>query len=169
MEDVKQKQPFFLKKYWPLLVLILIAALAAFALCYRVQMDGTTWMHFFMGFFLCQFAMLKLFHPQDFADGFQMYDLLAKKSRLYAYLYPLIELVLGLGYLSAILPVLVYILTILVLGFGAVGVIKALFEGLDIKCPCMGTVLDVPLSTVTLTEDVGMVVMAAVMLYNSFF
>ena len=33
-------------------------------------------------------------------------------------------------------------------------------KGLDIACPCMGNVLAVPLSTVTLTEDGVMVVMA---------
>ena len=48
---------------------------------------------------------------------------------------------------------------------GAVGVVRALKRGLDINCPCMGSVLDVPLSTVTLTEDIGMGLMAAVMLF----
>lgn len=113
--------------------------------------------------------MLKLFHPQDFADGFQMYDLVAKKSRIYAYAYPLIELGLGLGYLAHIFPVLVYILTIIILGIGAVGVIKALIKGLNVRCACLGTVLDVPLSTVTLTEDLGMVAMAAILLFSRLF
>ena len=60
-------------------------------------------------------------------------------------------------------PPFVYGATIVVMGFGALGVIAALRQGLDINCPCMGSVLDVPLSTVTLTEDIGMVVMAAAM------
>jgi hypothetical protein len=153
-----------LKRYWPLAALILVAALAATALTTTVKSGHAPWMHFFMGFFLCQFAMLKLFHPKDFADGFSMYDLIAKKSRLYAYLYPLIELALGLGYLAFFAPILLYILTILILGVGAVGVIKALREGLDVRCACMGTALDVPLSTVTLTEDLAMLVMALILL-----
>jgi hypothetical protein len=48
--------------------------------------------------------------------------------------------------------------------FGAVGVVLALRRGLDIACPCMGNVLSVPLSTVTLTEDVLMVAMAIMLL-----
>lgn len=166
-EEQKPQHPFFLKKYWPLVVLILIAACAAFALSYRTE--GGPWMPFFMGFFLCQFAMLKLFHPQDFADGFQMYDLIAQKSRTYAYFYPLIELALGLAYLSQFIPVLTYIVTIVILGIGAIGVIKALMKGLDVRCACMGTALDVPLSTVTLTEDLGMVIMAGFLLYFRIF
>lgn len=156
-----------LKKYWPLLALILIAALAASALSYGAPKQPFSWMHFFMGFFLCQFAMFKFFSLRQFADGFQMYDLVAMKSRAYAYIYPFLELGLGLLYLSFILPFVTYILTMIILGVGAVGVLKALKKGLDIRCACMGTVLDVPLSTVTLTEDIGMVVMAAYLLFAS--
>jgi hypothetical protein len=154
-----------IKRYWPLLALVMVAALAAAAL--GGQKDLPAWMHYFMGFFLCQFAMLKLFHPAGFAEGFQMYDLVAKKYRIYAYLYPFIELALGLAYLSFSTPILTYILTIVIMGLGAIGVIGALRRGLDIRCACMGTVLDVPLSTVTLTEDIAMVAMACWMLFGS--
>ena len=154
-----------LSDYRPLIVLIAIALLASFAIC--ISMGVITimgWMHYFMGVFLCIFAMLKLFHPAAFADGFQMYDLLGKRSRLYAYIYPYIELLLGLAYLSFFMPKVTFAATIVVMGFGALGVISALKKGLDINCPCMGSVLDVPLSTVTLTEDLGMALMAAGML-----
>lgn len=166
---VKQRQEergAHLSDYWPLLSLILVSALAATALN---QPPGgpMLWMHYFMGFFLCVFALLKLFNPEGFADGFQMYDLLAKRSRTYAYLYPGLELLLGLSYLSFWRPEWVYMATIALLGFGAIGVIKALREGLDINCPCMGSVLNVPLSTVTLTEDLGMAAMASFMLLTS--
>lgn len=43
-------------------------------------------------------------------------------------------------------------------------VIVALKQNLKIDCPCMGTVLKVPLSTVTLTENLGMAALALVML-----
>lgn len=166
MQEDKEKpsKKILWKKYWPLVSLILITALIASVLTYRFKGENKEWMHFFMGIFLCQFAMLKIFQPMQFADGFQMYDLIAVKSRTYAYIYPLMELVLGLGYLAFVIPILIYIATIVILGIGAIGVIKALNKGLDIRCACMGTVLDVPLSTVTLTEDLGMVVMALILL-----
>jgi len=108
--------------------------------------------------------MLKIFHLSAFADGFEMYDVIAKHSRAYAYLYPFIELGLGLSFLSFVAPPVIYSITILVMIIGTLGVVSALQQDLDINCPCMGSVLDVPLSTVTLTEDIGMGVMAAVML-----
>ncbi len=156
-----------MKRYWPLFTLLLIAALEAAALAYGVQKGIFAWMHFFMGLFLCKFAMLKLFHPRDFAKGFQMYDLVAKKFSGYAYLYPFIELGLGLSYLSFAYPQVTYLLTILIMAIGAIGVIRALRKGLNVRCACMGTVLDVPLSTVTLSEDIGMGIMACWMLIAS--
>lgn len=151
-------------RYIPLWVLIAVAALGSFAIASGMLFSWMSWARYFMGFFFCQFAMLKLFRIQQFADGFQKYDLLAKKSRAYAYLYPFLELGFGLAYLSGIGPIITPCLTIVVMGFGAIGVCQALRAGLDVRCACMGTVLDVPLSTVTLTEDLGMMGMALLML-----
>jgi len=94
-----------------------------------------------------------------------MYDLLAKPVRPYAFLYPFIELGLGLSYLAQWELKWTNWAAIGVMSFGALGVLNALRKGLDLECACMGTVLKVPLSTVALVEDVGMAVMAAAMLY----
>ncbi|WP_242602132.1 MauE/DoxX family redox-associated membrane protein [Legionella nagasakiensis] len=158
-----------IKRYWPLMSLIIVSFLAALAINWNVNGEMPVVMHYFMGIFLVIFGLLKLFHPSDFADGFKMYDILAKRSRLYAYFYPFLELGLGLAYLSFFLPILTYLITIIILTIGAVGVIKALRQGLDINCPCMGTALDVPLSTVTLTEDIGMVIMVFILLVYKIF
>jgi hypothetical protein len=118
-----------------------------------------------MGVFLTMFSMFKFFDLEGFADGFQMYDLLAKPLRAYAYVYPFIELALGLGYLAHWQPKTIYFATIIVMVLGALGVFNALRKGLDLECACMGSVLKVPLSTAALVEDLGMAVMAAAMLF----
>ena len=154
-----------LKDYWPLAALVLVSGLAATALASGfASLEMTRWMHGYMGIFLVIFALLKLFDLEGFKDGFAMYDIIAKRNSAYGYVYPFIELGLGLAYLAFIAPALVYGLTILVFGIGAIGVVGALRRGLDIDCPCMGTVLSVPLSTVTLTEDGLMILMAAMLL-----
>jgi hypothetical protein len=151
------------RDYLPLAILIALAAVAAAALeaGNPLGWEAAGWMHRFMGLFLVLFAMFKLFDLRGFADGFQMYDLLARPFRPYAYVYPFVELALGLGYLAAWHLPLVYGATIAVMLFGALGVARALRCGLDLDCACMGTVLKVPLSTVALTEDLGMATMAA--------
>jgi hypothetical protein len=153
------------RDYIPLLALVFVSLLVASALwrSYGPDANPAHWMHDFMGFFLVVFALLKLFDLSGFADGFQMYDLLAKNFRPYAYIYPFIELALGLAYLAFWRPTTVYLATIIVLGFGALGVINALRRGMDVNCACMGNTLKVPLSTVALVENLGMVAMALVM------
>jgi hypothetical protein len=154
--------------YWPLFALIMIAILAAFALQLGRHEGMQAWMHYFMGVFFIFFAALKIFDLPGFADGFVMYDLLAKEHRWYAYVYPFIELLLGLAYLGFFVPIFTYLVTIGVMAFSAVGVINGLRAGIDIYCPCMGSVLKVPLSTVTLTEDIGMGVMGLILLLTWF-
>jgi len=153
------------RDYLPLLVVLAIAAAAASAKFrdYALTAGATSWMHDFMGIFLVIFAMLKLFDLAKFADGFQMYDLLAKHFRPYALAYPFIELGLGLGFLAEWHVAMLYPISIVVMCFGAAGVIRALSLGLDVRCACMGNLLRVPLSTVALAEDLGMAVMAAAM------
>lgn len=155
--------------YIPLLVIVALTLLAATAkqAAYPDAWKWMAWMHDFMGFFLVVFSMFKWFDLPGFADGFQMYDLLAKIIRPYAYAYPLIELGLGLGYLAHWQPPLIYGATVAVMVFGALGVFNALRQGLDLECACLGTVLKVPLSTVALVEDLGMASMAGAMWWLS--
>jgi hypothetical protein len=170
--DVKRRQQgrgSRWQDYIPLIVIIAITVLAACAkqVSYPARWSWMSWMHDFMGFFLVVFSMFKLFDLEGFADGFQMYDLLAKPVRAYAYLYPFVELALGLGYLAHWQPKLIYSITVTLMAFGALGVIRALTKRLDIECACLGTVLSVPLSTVAMIEDLGMAGMAAVMLVKA--
>lgn len=151
--------------YWPLIALIGVSALGGYAISSGYdELTMRSFMHAFMGVFLCFFALLKLFNPVAFKRGFTMYDLLARRVKQYAFVYPFLELGLGLAYLSFLNPPVTYVATIALFGFGTLGVISALRRGLDIDCPCMGSILSVPLSTVTLTEDLAMVVMAAMLL-----
>ena len=153
--------------YLPLFSLTAVSILAGLAIAAGGgDITMTTFMHGFMGVFLVIFALLKIFNLKGFRRGFTMYDLLARKVRNYALVYPLIELGLGLAYLAFFQPTFTYWVTILVFAFGTLGVLSALRRGLDIDCPCMGSILSVPLSTVTLTEDLAMVVMAVMLLLS---
>lgn len=149
-----------LKAYQPLIVIIGTLFFSAVAL----RQTGFSFMHGFMGLFFVTFAMFKFFDLKGFADGFSTYDLLAARWRGYAYAYPVIELMLGLAYLSFWHPNVTYLLTVIVMGVSAVGVFKGIRSGRKIQCACLGTILKVPLSTVSVIENVGMGLMALWML-----
>jgi hypothetical protein len=54
--------------------------------------------------------------------------------------------------------------TLILMLVGAVGVLKALLNKRAIRCACLGTALNLPMTTITLVEDLGMAAMAAIML-----
>lgn len=117
-----------------------------------------------MGLFLLSLSMLKLFDLSGFANGFQKYDLLAKQSRPYALFYPFLELTLGLAYLSHWQPQIIHFATVILMSFGAIGILRSLRKKEKLTCACMGNTLNVPLSTVAIVENIGMATMALLML-----
>lgn len=146
--------------YWPLFALVGISALAGIFLLFQ----GVSWMSGFMGVFLIIFSTLKIFDLNGFKRGFKMYDVIAKRFPSYSYVYPFLELSLGLLFLSGLFPMTTAVLTVILFSVGVIGVVIALVKKLDIYCPCMGSILKVPLSTVTLSEDILMILMALVMI-----
>ncbi|HEY3788691.1 MAG TPA: MauE/DoxX family redox-associated membrane protein, partial [Urbifossiella sp.] len=119
--------------------------------------------NFMAGWFLV-FSFFKLLDVKAFADSYQTYDLLAARSRLYALGYPFIELALGIAFLLRYELKVVNGVTLIVMLIGTVGVVRTLISRRKIRCACLGAVFNLPMSYVTLAEDVLMVAMAAVML-----
>lgn len=146
--------------YRPLIIIISVIFLAALAL----YAGGFSFMHGFMGLFFIFFALFKLFDIRGFANGFAKYDLISARIRAYAQIYPYLELLLGLAYLSFWQPELTYLLTVILMAVSAIGVIRSVMAGKTHSCACLGSLLNVPLSSVSIVENVGMGVMAAYML-----
>ena len=125
--------------------------------------SGETMRYFMAGFFLV-FAFFKLLDVRAFANAYAGYDLLAARWHGWGMVYPFVELALGMAYLANYNPVLTNWVTVVVMGFSAIGVVRAVVRKTQIQCACLGTVFKLPMSTVTIVEDVGMVLMAAAML-----
>ncbi|MFW5431907.1 MAG: heavy-metal-associated domain-containing protein [Methylophilaceae bacterium] len=124
------------------------------------------WMpHFMAGFFLV-FSFFKLLDLSGFASSYAMYDLLAKRVTAYAYTYPFIELSLGVWYLLDLQTKALNWVTLIVMGFSTIGVLLAVMNKQKIRCACLGTGFNLPMSTVTIIEDLTMVAMAAWMLLS---
>ena len=122
------------------------------------------WMSQFMAGFFLVFSAFKFLDLRGFAAGYATYDLLARRWYPYGFIYPFIELSLGVLYLTNWFPVQTQLFTIFIMGFSSIGVINSLLKKQKILCACLGTILKVPLSTITLAEDLTMVIMAALSL-----
>jgi copper chaperone CopZ len=118
----------------------------------------------FMGGFFIVFSLFKMINISGFAEAYTTYDVLAKKSRIYALSYPFIELALGIAYLVSFAPLMVNVVTLVLMTIGSVGVAQALAKKRAIQCACLGTALKLPMTKVTLAEDMIMGLMAALML-----
>lgn len=117
-----------------------------------------------MGLFFVIFAMFKFFDLAGFAKGFRKYDILAQNIPAYANLYPFLELALGLLYLSGRYPESTAIATTILMAISAAGILREMRRGNQFTCACLGTTLNVPLSTVSVIENLGMGAMAVLML-----
>jgi copper chaperone CopZ len=134
-----------------------------------VGMATQTWMphvlmgHFMAGFFLV-FSFFKLLDLRGFADAYRSYDVVARAWPAWAFVYPFAELGLGVAYLLNLSPPITNGVTLALMLVGAIGVLKALLNKRAIRCACLGTALNLPMTTITLVEDLGMAAMAAAML-----
>lgn len=121
-------------------------------------------MRWFMGGFFVVFGFFKVINVKEFALAYSSYDLIAKRVRAYGYVYPFIELVLGVAYLISFSLVLINSITLIVMLISAAGVARELLKKNHIPCACLGMVFVLPMTTVTLIEDLLMAVMAVIML-----
>ncbi len=93
-----------------------------------------------------------------------MCDLLAKHMPVCCTVYLFIELGLGASYLLGYRPMLINTITFVVMTFSSIGVILAVMNKQKIRCVCLETVFNLPMSTITIIEDLLMAGMALWML-----
>ncbi len=152
---------YSLRDFLPLI--IIFTAILLFTII-RQYMAGS-WqllnaMNDFMAGFFIIFGTFKIINWHGFAEAYATYDLLAQRSTIYAYAYPLIELALGLAYLFRIYPIVTNVITFIVMTISSIGVILQLLKRRTIVCACLGVVFKIPMTYVTLFEDVLMAGMA---------
>lgn len=158
-----------IESYKPLIVIICLIVLVTLALAFKSLLtESFSWetvmLNFMAGFFLV-FSGFKLLDLKGFAQGYFTYDLLAKKFFNYGYIYPFIELVLGLLFAMHFVPPIINFFTFLLMSFSGLGVLIKLLKHERFQCACLGTFLKVPLTKVTLVEDFGMALMSLIMLF----
>ena len=163
--ETSDDEKSFFVTYKPLILVFSYILLVTLAV---EVVNGSFELHRFMpnfmaGFFLV-FSFFKMLDLNGFASSYSMYDLLAKRVPAYGYIYPFIELGLGVAYLFAYRPMLINVVTLIVMAFSSIGVILAVMNKQKIRCACLGTGFNLPMTTVTIIEDLLMAAMAAWML-----
>jgi len=154
--------------YKPLLIIVGFILLLSIGMTFNSGRHTLmAFMQYFMAAFFIIFSLFKLLDLRGFAQSYSSYDLIAKRWFDYGFIYPFLELTFGICllfgfYLWIIIPGMILVMTI-----SAIGVIRAVLDKQEIKCACLGTTFNLPMSTVTIIEDVTMVAMGMFMWLGS--
>ncbi|WP_336977327.1 glutaredoxin [Altererythrobacter fulvus] len=157
------------KTYRPVLAVFIIAAALALVLSQSLFGDPLTLraLEWFIAFSMAILAMLKLQDVDKFATMFLGYDLLARRWVPYAFLYPFAEALAGILMAGRVLPWLSIPISLVIGTIGGISVFYAVFiQKRELECACVGGSGKVPLGTVSLLENVMMVVMAIWMMFS---
>jgi copper chaperone CopZ len=151
--------------YKPLLIVLgYLTAVTAGTLVAAGGWDWMMAMRIFMGGFFIAFSFFKMLDLRGFSDAYRGYDVVAKAWPGYGFVYPFIELGLGIVYIANVAPWTVNLVTAVVMAVSLAGVMRAVLSKRTIRCACLGTVFQLPMSTVTIIEDGLMLAMAVAML-----
>lgn len=168
IKKVEQLPEKSINTYKPLILIVVF--IAGVSLVSQYPFDTFSGMllmrHFMAGFFIV-FAFFKLLNIKGFAESYSMYDVIAMKWKSWGFIYPFVELVLGVLYLINIYSFETNLATAMILGVSSIGVIQSNLNKKKIKCACLGDIFNLPMSTVTIIEDLTMVAMAIIMLLIS--
>jgi copper chaperone CopZ len=162
---VEENAPSWFQTYKP--VILIFAYLTGITLLMEWGQGNfhlMRWMNFFMGVFFLIFSFFKLLNLRGFAESYGMYDIVAKRWQGWGYIYPFIELMLGIAFLTGFEPMVTNAITLTVMGVSIIGVLQSVLNKRKIKCACLGDVFNLPMSTITIIEDALMIGMSAFML-----
>lgn len=157
--DASMQPKSKLKQLMPLL-LIFAFIIGTTALIHRESWSRTSMMYDFMGMFFMIFSFFKLLDIRGFQQSFRQYDPLAAKLGIYGWLYPFLELTLGICFIVDFVPKSILWATIFILGITTIGVVRVLFQKKRMQCACLGSVLNLPMTEATFIENAIMLVMA---------
>lgn len=163
-----EKKEYTIRDFYPLIVIFGIIIGLTLGRIWYYGWNPYRAMSDFMGFFFIIFGSFKLVNWKGFAEAYSTYDVIAKHSTLYTYAYPLIEIGLGSAYLLGKAPIATNFITLVIMLISSIGVAQELLKRKPIMCACLGVVFKIPMTWVTLIEDLLMAGMAATMLLIDF-
>lgn len=121
----------------------------------------------YMGIIYIIFGFLKLYNLPNFVNIFSKYDIISKNIRWYGYIYPFIEIILGINLLIKFAIPKSMIATILLMSVSIISVFLSMYKGQKLNCGCLGSFFHIPLSYVTVSENLVMLIMALRYFKNS--
>ncbi|MBI2798398.1 hypothetical protein HYX70_03860 [Candidatus Saccharibacteria bacterium] len=155
-----------LKRYRPLIVIFLVVlAFTGYKMFARASLEVAPAVLDFMGAFFIVVGAIKVYEIDSFAKTFAKYDEIAKHAKLYAYMYPFIEISIGLAMLFNFEVLVVTWVALCLMLIDSVGSYQGIKNPAVRTSATLGTVFRIPLTWVTLGEDVLIAGLAVITLF----
>jgi copper chaperone CopZ len=165
-ETAEQTKTWFTTYKPLLLIFVFITGISIITARMENEIHWMKCMQNFMAGFFLTFSFFKLLDLKAFAESYSMYDIVAERVKTYGFIYPFIELALGIAFLTGFNPFITNITALIIMGISIIGVLQSVLNKQKIQCACLGAVFNLPMSTVTIIEDALMIVMSTFMLTN---
>ena len=151
----------------PILLALLVVVVSSLSLQTTYgTFNLNNWFVTYMGIFFIVFSFLKLLNVKGFSITFSRYDIFAKRVPGFAMSYPFLEFLLGVAFLTQTVLIVSNIITLIFMTSQSIGVINVLKNKQTIQCACMGSSINLPISYITLLENIVMILMASYMTYQ---
>lgn len=165
--EINEQAKSWLETYKPILLIFFYISLVTILIQFKNQsFNLMEAMQYFMAGFFLVFSFFKLLNLKGFAESYVMYDVVARKIPIWAYIYAFTELILGLAFLTGFNPLITNSVTFLVMSVSIVGVLQSVLNKKKIQCACLGAIFNLPMSTVTIIEDALMIIMSGLMIIH---
>ncbi|NBL65984.1 heavy-metal-associated domain-containing protein [Flavobacterium sp. NST-5] len=158
-------QKSWLETYKPIVLIFSYISVVSFIITFNnSDFEWMLFMRSFMAGFFLTFSFFKMLNLKAFAESYAMYDVVAQKIPVWGYVYAFLELILGIAFAVNFNPFVTNLVTLIVMTVSIIGVLKSVLNQRKIQCACLGTIFNLPMSTVTIIEDALMILMSLAML-----
>lgn len=122
----------------------------------------------FMGVFFIIFGFFKMLDLKGFKAAFGGYDIIASRVPIYGFVYPFIEIVLGIGYLMVFMPAALNIAAVILMLLNLASFIPALGGHKTARRACIGSTFSLPAGFIGILGSLTIIIFACALLYLDF-
>jgi hypothetical protein len=143
----------FINSTFGFVLLIIFIVSIVYTFFYHGGADIFYTLRLYFGLLIFIFGILKLKNYLDFTEAHQRYDIISKHFCLYAYIYPFLEIFLGLFLVMNFIPIFTYITLSMILFMRAIGVLYAIAVGNGVEYAYLEGAFKMRISYATLAVD----------------
>ena len=167
VSNIQETAKSWLETYKPIILILgYILGITLLTQINNARFDTMQMMRHFMAGFFIAFSFFKLLNLSAFASSYAMYDVVAKRFTPWGFIYPFVELALGISFLISFQPLATNFITLIVMFVSSIGVLQSVLNNKKIQCACLGAVFNLPMSVVTVIENSIMILMSGIMILN---